>query len=142
MRKRVLLTVLVMLVGAAAAIGYRIDGTPALPRPKSYREAIARVLDAQHIDYRDVEVIDGCAPSYQRCRSYAGTVRVRNGTIMAGQISCRERWITCTLTVPQAGISGVALNDTIDPLTARWEDIYGQFLLWLRSASRGFAQRN
>ena len=139
MRKRVLLTVLVVLVGAAAGSGYLIDGTPAMPRPKGYRAAIARVLDAQYIDYRAIEVSDGCAPSFQRCRSYAGTVRGRTGTIMAGQIDCRERWITCTLTVPQLGISGVALDDTIDPLTARWEDVYGQFLLWLRSASRGFA---
>ena len=61
---------------------------------------------------------------------------------MAGQIDCRERWITCTLTVPQVGIRGVALDDTIDPLTARWEDVSGQFLLWLRSAAVSFAQRN
>ena len=142
MRKRVLLTVLVVLVGAVAGSGHLIDGTPAMARPKGYRAAIARVLDAQHIDYRDLEVIDGCAPSFQRCRSYAGTVRVRIGTIMAGQVDCRERWITCTLTVPQVGIRGVALDDTIDPLTARWDDVSGQFLLWLRSASRSFAQRN
>ena len=129
MRKRVLLTVLVMIVATAAGIGYLIDGTPARPRPKSYPAAIARVLDAQHIGYRDIEVIDGCAPSAQRCLSYAGTVRVRAGTIMAGQIDCRERWITCTLTVPQVGIHGVALDNTIDPLTARWEDVSGQFLL-------------
>src|SRR4051812_23941492 len=116
MRKRVLLTVLVVLVGAAAGIGYLINGTPARLRPNSYRAAIARVLDAQHIDYRDIEVIDGCAPSEQRCRSYAGTVRVRTGMIMVGQIGCRERWITCSITIPQAGISGVALDDTIDPL--------------------------
>lgn len=135
MRKRVLLTVLVVLVGVAAGIGYGIDGTPARPRPKSYPAAIARILDAQHIDYRDIEVIDGCTPSVQHCRLYAGTVRVQIGTIIAGQIDCRERWITCTLTVPQVGIHGVALDDTIDPLTARWEDVSGQFLLWLRSAS-------
>jgi hypothetical protein len=142
MRKRALLTVLVVIVATAAGIGYLIDGTPARPRPKSYRAAIERVLDAQHIDYGDIEVIDSCTPSKQRCRSYAGTVRVRIGTIMAGQIDCRERWITCTLTVPQVGIRRVALDDTIDPLTAHWEDFYGQFLLWLRSASRGFAQHN
>jgi hypothetical protein len=142
MQKQVLLTVLVVMAGAAAGSGYRIDGTPAMPRPTSYRAAIARVLDAQHIDYLDIEVIDGCAPSAQRCRLYAGTVRVRTGTILAGQINCRERWITCTLTVPQLGISGVALDDTIDPLTARWQDVYGQFLLWLWSAPVSFAQRN
>ena len=142
MRKRVLLTVLVVLVGAVVGSGYLMDGTPAMARPNSYRAAVMRMLDTQRVEYRDVEVIDGCAPSEQRCRSYAGTVRVRTGTIMAGQIDCRERWITCTLTVPQAGISGAALDDTIDPLTARWEDVYGQLLLWLRSASRGFAERN
>jgi hypothetical protein len=60
---------------------------------------------------------------------------------MAGQIDCRERWITCSITIPQAGIRGVALDDTIDPLTARWGDVYRQLLLWLRSASRDFAQQ-
>ena len=101
-----------------------------------------RLLDTQLVEYRDVEVVDGCAPSEQLCRFYAGNVRIMAATTPSGHIDCRERWITCTITVPQAGISGVALDDTIDPLTARWEDIYGQFLLWLRSASRGFGQRN
>jgi len=102
----------------------------------------SRVLDAQRIDYHDVAVIDGCALGAQRCRSYAGTVRIRTGTMIAGQIDCRERRRTWTITIPQVGISRVALDDMIDPLTARWDDVYGQFLLWLRSGSRGFAQRN
>jgi hypothetical protein len=138
MRQRMLMVVLIGVATTFGSIVYVTATTSAGPRPANYRAAVMRVLDTQGVDYRDVEVIDGCAPSEQRCRSYAGTVRVRNGMIMAGQIDCRERWITCTITVPQAGISGVALDDTIDPVMARWEDFCGQFLLWLRSASRGF----
>jgi hypothetical protein len=67
---------------------------------------------------------------------------VVTGTIIAEQIDAVSAGLTCTVTIPQAGISGVVLDDTIDPLAARWEDFYGQLLLWLRSASRGFAQRN
>ena len=140
MRQRVLLTVLVVLVGTAACIGYIIDAAPIRPRPKNYRAAVMRVLDTQRVDYRDVDVIDGCAPSYQLCRFYAGNVLIRATTTMSGQIDCRERWITCSITIPQAGIRGAALDDTIDPLAARWGELYGQLLLWLRSASHGFAQ--
>jgi hypothetical protein len=43
-----------------------------------------RVLDKQHVDYLDVTVVDGCAPSYQFCRTYAGSVRVRATTVMLG----------------------------------------------------------
>jgi hypothetical protein len=139
MRQRMLM---VVLIGGATTFGsivYVAATTSTGPRPATYRAAVMRVLDTQGVDYRYVEVIDGCAPSEQRCRSYAGTVHVRTGMIMAGQIDCRERWITCTVTIPEAGISGAALDDTIDPVMARWEDFCGQFLLWLRSASRGFA---
>ena len=62
-------------------------------------------------------------------------------TTLLGQIDCRERWITCTITIPQAGIRAVALDDTIDPLTARWDTFSGQVQRWLRSASHGFAQQ-
>src|SRR4029079_3047846 len=140
MRQRMLMTVLIGMLGMLGCSASMSAATHTSARPKSYRAAVVRVLDMQRVDYRDVEVADGCAPSEQRCQTYAGMVRVATGTIMMGQIDCRERWITCTITIPQAGISGVALDDTIDPLAARWGELYGQLLLWLRSASHGFAQ--
>jgi hypothetical protein len=82
-------------------------------------------------------VLDGCAPSYQLCRTYAGSVRVPAATAMLGRIECRERWITCTLMVQQAGIVGAPLDDTIDSLAARWDAIYGQLMLRLRQVYRG-----
>ena len=142
MPQRVLMAVLIGVVGTLGCIAYINAATNNSPRPANYRAAAMRVLDMQQVEYRDVQVADGCAPSYQLCRFYSGKVRIMATTSMSGQIDCRERWITCTLTVPQVGSRRVALDDTIDPLTARWEDVYGQFLLWLRAASRGFAQRN
>jgi hypothetical protein len=129
MRQRIHLAALVVMVGAAAYIGYSIGTADARPRPQSYREAVERVLNEQRIDYRDVEVVDGCAPSYQFCRTYAGTVRVMAAITMSGQIDCRERWITCSLTIQQAGIMAIRLDNTIDPLTARWEALYGWLML-------------
>ena len=145
MPQRLLMAVLIGMIGMIGMLGYiayMSAATNTSARPKSYRAAVMRVLELQQVEYRDVRVADGCAPSYQLCRFYTGKVRIIATTTMSGQIDCRERWITCTLTVPQVGISGVALDDTIDPLTARWEDVYGQFLLWLRSVSVSFAQRN
>jgi hypothetical protein len=95
------------------------------------------VLDAQRVDYRDVVVVDGCAPNYQFCRSYAGWVQVLAATTMPGRIDCRERWTTCTLTVPQAGISGARLDDVRDPFSARWEALYGRLMAWMRQVYRG-----
>jgi hypothetical protein len=56
---------------------------------------------------------------------------------MLGRIECRERWITCTLTVQQARIMGVPLDDTIDPFAACWDAIYGQLILRFREFYRG-----
>lgn len=140
MRQNVLMVALIGAVVTLGCIAYINTATNTSPRPANYRAAVKRVLNERLVDYRDVEVIDGCAPSYQSCWTYAGAVRVIGGTTMSGQIDCRERWITCSITIPQAGIRDAALDDTIDPLAARWEDLYGQLLLWLRSASHGFAQ--
>ncbi len=140
MRQKMLMAVLIGLVVILGGIAYLSAAESSNARPKSYREAVERVLNAQRVDYRDIEVIDSCAPSYQFCHFYSGKVRIVAVNIMSGQIDCRERWITCTITIPQAGIIGAALEDTLDPLQARWDDYYGQLLLWLRSASRGFAQ--
>src|SRR6476661_3655037 len=116
MRQRMLMTVLIMVVGIFGYIAYTNATADTRPRPATYRAAVMRVLNDQGIDYHDVKVVDGCAPSYQSCRTYAGSVRVLATTTLLGQIDCRERWITCTITIPQAGIRAVALDDTIDPL--------------------------
>jgi hypothetical protein len=125
------------LVVIFGCLVYAIAATSAGPRPESYRAAVVRLLKAGKVDYRDVEVLDGCAPSYQNCRAYAATVRVLAATAMAGRIECRERWTTCTLTIPQAGINGAPLEDVRDPIAARWEQLYGQMLLRLRQLYHG-----
>jgi hypothetical protein len=142
MRQRMLMAVLIGMIGMLGCIAYMSAATSTSERPKSYRAAVMRVLETQRVEYRDVEVADGCAPSYQLCRFYAGKVRIIGVSTMSGQIECRERWNTCSITIPQAGIRDAALDDTIDPLAARWGDLYGQFLGWLRSASQGFVQHN
>ena len=96
------------------------------------REAVKRVLDERRVDYRDIVVVDGCAPSYQLCRTYAGSVQVLAAARIPGQIDCRERWISCTLTVRQLEIYGAPLDDVLNPLLARWEALYGQFMLKLQ----------
>ena len=124
-----LIAVLIAVMGTLGCIAYTHAAAGTSPRPGSYRAAVMRVLDEQRVDYRDVAVLDGCAPSYQLCRTYAGSVRVLAATTLLGWIECRERWITCTLTIPQAGIHSAPLDDTIDPLAARWDAIYGQLML-------------
>jgi hypothetical protein len=133
MRQRLLMAALigVAVVGTLGGIAYTNAATTTRPRPANYRTAVMRVLDDRRVDYRDVEVVVGCVPSYQICRTYTGSVRVLAAAAMLGGIECRERWITCTLTVQQAGIVGALLDDTIDPFAARWEEIYGQLRLWL-----------
>jgi len=137
MRQGMLMAVLIGLVGAFVCIMYAIGATNDGPQPASYRAAVIRVLNEQRVDYRDVEVVDGCAPSYQFCESYAGSVRVLAATTMLGRIGCRERWTTCTLTVPRAGISDALLDDVRDPIAARWEALYGRILLRLCEIYRG-----
>jgi hypothetical protein len=132
MRQGMLLAMLIGVVGMLGWIAYMNTATNTSPRPANYRAAVMRVLDAQGVDYRDIEVVDSCAPSYQLCRTYAGSVRVLAATTLLGRIDCRERWTTCTLTVQQAGIAGRPLDDTINPLAARWEALYGQLMLHLR----------
>ncbi|HEU5102842.1 MAG TPA: hypothetical protein VFU22_27660 [Roseiflexaceae bacterium] len=137
MRQAILIAVLIGFVATFGSIAYAIATTSAGPRPSSYQAAVVRVLKASRVDYRDVEVLDGCAPSFQNCRTYAATVRVQAATTLAGHIDCRERWTTCTLSVPQAGISGAPLEDVRDPIAARWEALYGQMLLRIQELYRG-----
>jgi hypothetical protein len=137
MRQGMLMAVLIGVGATLGCIAYTNAMTNPSMRPANYRAAVMRVLDEQQVDYRDIEVVDGCAPSYQFCRTYAGSVRVLATTVMLGRIECRERWITCTITVQQARIKGVPLDDVIDPFAARWEAIYRQLMLRLREVYRG-----
>lgn len=132
MRQWILLAVLIGVVVTIGCVAYFAAATNSQPRPGNYRAAVMRVLDAELVDYRDVVVVDGCAPSYQLCRTYAGAVQVLAATAMSGRIDCRERWISCTLSVPQAGISAAQLDDVRDPFLTRWEALYGWFMAWMR----------
>ena len=137
MPQRVLMAVLIGVVGTLGCIAYTNAATNNSPRPANYRAAVMRVLDMQQVEYRDVRVADGCAPSYQLWRFYTGKVHIMATTSMSGQIDCRERWITCSITIPQAGIRSAALDDTIDPLAARWAALYGQLMQRLREVYGG-----
>ena len=83
MRQRILMAVLIGVVGTLGCIAYMNAATNTSPRPANYRAAVMRVLDTQRVDYRDVEVVDGCAPSYQLCRVYSGKVRMMATTSMS-----------------------------------------------------------
>src|SRR5689334_13683646 len=100
MQKQIICAMLIGVVGTLGYITYPIPTTNTQPRPDSYRAAVVRVLDIRRGDYREVEVLDSCAPSYQHCQTYAAIVRVLAATSIVGQIECRERWTTCTLTIP------------------------------------------
>ncbi len=75
----------------------------------------------------------GCTPTPQFCHIYAGQVYVQAGHTLTGQITCRERWTTCTLTLRDAGIIDAPLPDVLDPLIWCWEQLQGQIMQWLRS---------
>jgi hypothetical protein len=137
MRQAMLIAMLIAVAVTVGCIAYINAATSTSPRPANYHAAAKRVLDAQGVDYYDVEVLDGCAPSYQLCQTYAGSVRVLATTSMLGRIECRERWTTCTITVQRAGIMSALLDDPINPLAARWEAFYGQFMLRLREYYHG-----
>jgi hypothetical protein len=102
------------------------------PRASNYRAAVVAVLMDAQVDFHAVDVINGCAPTYQSCRTYAGTVYVERGHTTIGQISCRERWTNCALTLSDAGIVDAPLPDTRDPLIWRFEQLRGQLILWMR----------
>jgi hypothetical protein len=63
-------------------------------------------------------------------------VQVLAATTITGQIDCRERWTTCTLSIPQIGIDGAPLDDTLDPFWARWEELYERFIMWAHDVSK------
>ena len=122
--------------GLLICVSYLAIMPKAQPRPGSYRAAVVIVLRSARIDYRDVDVRDGCAPTIQLCRTYAGEVFVQTSRSINGQIACHERWTSCTLTLRDAGIVHAPLPDVLDPLIWRWEQLQGQVMLWVRGMGR------
>jgi hypothetical protein len=120
------------IAGLLLAVGALVVIHHTTPRASSYRMAVIAVLTTAQIDVQHVDVIDGCAPTLQFCRTYAGVVHVQAGRAMTGQIACRERWTNCTLTLRDAGIIATPLPDVLDPLLWRWEQVQGQIMQWLR----------
>jgi hypothetical protein len=136
MWQRIQLALLVGMVGTVACVGYFITAANARPRPGSYREAVERRLDHAAFSYREVEVVDGCAPTYQLCRTYAGHVRIQTETAtLAGQIGCRRRWTSCTLTIPATGLRAVALPDVVDSLPLTLEEVWKQLQDWFHQVT-------
>ena len=109
---------------------------PAQPQPGSYRESVLRLLSARGLEARDVEVVDNCAPTVERCRTYAGSVTIHAGARLRGRIECRDRWTTCTLTAAEAGLDHEPLPDVIDPLAWRAQQLWYTFIGWLHRAGR------
>lgn len=132
MRVGLLRALLLALIGGIGWGGFALMRATAMSRPTTYRAAVMWVLNDRGIGYRDVIVTDGCAPSYQQCYTYAGAVRVLAEVEHAGQITCRERWTSCTLSVPGLSITGAPLADIRDPLVWRWQQLYHQATRWVR----------
>ena len=132
--RRWLLFCALALLGATACAAYLSALATDQPRPLSYREAVERVLATNRLQYRTVEVVDGCAPSFAQCRTYSGRVRVRtDAAILEGRIDCRKRWSSCTLSLPDAALEAVALPDIVDPGAFSLEAAWARVRLWFRS---------
>jgi hypothetical protein len=137
MWQRIRLALLVGMVGTVACIGYFITAANTSTRPDSYRAAVERRLDQAAFSYRAVEVIDGCAPTYQLCRTYAGQVRVlTEATTIDGRIDCRRRWTICTLTIPGAGLDAVVLPNVVDWQPRTLEEVWLYLQNWLDQVTR------
>jgi hypothetical protein len=135
MRQKMLIAVLIGVV-ALGYIAYINAMTNTSARPDSYRAAVERRLDQAQFSYRKVEVTDGCAPTYQFCRTYAGTVRVlTESTTLAGRIDCRRRWTDCTLTLPAAGLRGLALPDVVSQLPRTLDEVWERLQEWFHAVS-------
>jgi hypothetical protein len=55
---------------------------------------------------------------------------------MTGQITCRERWTTCTFTLREANIVAAPLPEVIDPIAWRWEQLQWVLIRWVRGVGR------
>jgi hypothetical protein len=132
---RVIVTAL-LTTGLLICVSSMVFTRQAIPRAGSYRAAVIAVLNTAQIDAQHVEVMDGCAPTMQFCRTYAGIVHVQSSHTMTGQIACLERWTTCTFTLHEAGIIAAPLPDVLDPLIWRWEQLQAQILQAVREMGR------
>jgi hypothetical protein len=134
MRSRTLFMVLGLCAALLIAAGWLGLSMPI--RPGSHRDEVLAVLRRRQIDPVSVELQNGCAPSIERCRTYAATVTIVTSKTLTGRIDCRTRWTGCTLTVPAARIYAEPLRDVISPLVERWSELRGGLLSWLRQIGR------
>jgi len=135
MRVRVIASLAWLAALLACAIAGAL-GAAAPVRPGSYRDGVLAVLRSRNIDPAALVVQDGCAPSLERCRSYAGAVTIVADTTMRGRIDCRERWTGCALTVPAARIDAAPLPDVFSPYSWRLAQLRGELVGWLRGLGR------
>jgi hypothetical protein len=135
MRMKVLLAGVVTLLCALVALLFLLPITPMQPQPGSYLQSVRRLLKARNLEPRKVAVVDSCAPTIERCRTYSGVVTLDADTRLSGQIDCRERWTSCTLTVPLAHLDHETLPDVIDPLAWRWQQCRIRVRAWLSGVS-------
>lgn len=136
MRRWLLLALVVVFCGAILYVGYSIVNTDSSSRPASYRIVVIRVLDQRRIAYREVVVINGCAPTYEQCRTYAGVVQVLGKDELQGQIICRQRWTDCALTIADVGIVSAPLEDIPDPESWRWDVVWMRLERWFQELTR------
>ena len=137
MWQRIQLALLAGMVWTVACVGYFITAANVRPQPGSYREAVKHLLDGARVGYRDVDVTDGCVPTYQLCRTYAGQVRVlTEATILNGRIDCRRRWTSCALTIPGAGLDTEALPDVVDSLPLTLDEVWERLQDWFQQVTR------
>lgn len=135
MQRRVVLSSVLGLCGLLACLSFTLATIPTQPRPGSYRTAALPLLRTRVRDLHAVDVVDGCAPSYQFCQTYAGRVTITTTRTITGEIACAERWTTCTLTVAELGISAEPLRDVRDPWVWRWQQWGDVFRRWVREAA-------
>jgi hypothetical protein len=67
MRLNITIVMATLSTTLTISVGYLAIAGTAKPRPDRYHAAVIQLLDQRQIDYRRVEVVDGCAPSYQFC---------------------------------------------------------------------------
>jgi hypothetical protein len=136
MRAWLLRGLLISLIGLGGYGALVIVGTELQTHAATYRAAVMQLLDQRGIAYRDIVVTDGCAPTYQFCRTYAGTVQVLAERELRGQIACRQRWTDCTLTLRNAGLVRAPLVDINAPLGLDLEVLRARLVLWFRDVTR------
>jgi hypothetical protein len=131
----------ILLIAFIIGSGYFLVAKPPTSRPGNYREAVKLVLNQAGFSYRDVEVTDGCAPTYERCRTYAGRVQVlTQEATLAGRIECRRRWTNCMLSLPNTGVAPVELPNIVDPLPLSLEEAWASLQDWFDQITRSSSE--